>query len=64
MVLINGKESDVAGKAVLGVIQELNYDLRTIAVELNEEIIPKAALGERLLKDGDVLEIVSFVGGG
>ena len=64
MVLINGKECDAAGKDVLGVIQELNYDLRTIVVELNEEIIPKAALSERFLKDGDILEIVSFVGGG
>ena len=34
------------------------------AVELNEEILPKAEYAETVLKDGDVLEIVNFVGGG
>lgn len=43
---------------------ELEYDFRTIAVELNEEIIPKATLDTVILKEGDVLEVVSFVGGG
>ena len=33
-------------------------------MEVNEEIIPKAKYGEVTLKDGDVVEIVSFVGGG
>lgn len=46
------------------VIQELEYDIRTIAIELNEEIVPKTTLAQVILKDGDVLEVVSFVGGG
>ena len=46
------------------VIQELEYDIRTIAIELNEEIVPKANLSQVTLTDGDVLEVVSFVGGG
>ncbi|MEF2734888.1 MAG: sulfur carrier protein ThiS [Blautia sp.] len=35
-----------------------------MAVERNGEIIPKSKYEETLLSDGDVLEIVSFVGGG
>ena len=35
-----------------------------IAVELNEEILPKANYAATVLKDGDVVEIVNFVGGG
>ena len=35
-----------------------------IAVERNGEIVPRRTYGETVLQDGDVLEIVSFVGGG
>lgn len=40
------------------------YDIRTIAVERNEEIVPKAAYAEIMLQDTDVLEVVHFMGGG
>jgi sulfur carrier protein len=33
-------------------------------VEVNEEIIPKATYNHTILKDGDIVEVVSFVGGG
>jgi sulfur carrier protein len=33
-------------------------------VERNEEIVKKAAYGTTVLKDGDALEVVSFMGGG
>ena len=64
MVQINGNEFEAADRTVESVIQELEYDIRTIAIELNEEIVPKANLAQVTLKDGDVLEVVSFVGGG
>jgi len=35
-----------------------------IAVERNEEIVPKAKYAETVLADGDVVEVVNFVGGG
>jgi thiamine biosynthesis protein ThiS len=41
-----------------------NYDLATIAVERNGEIVPKATYKEVLLGNEDSLEIVRFVGGG
>jgi sulfur carrier protein len=40
------------------------YDLKTIAVERNGEIVPKATYKVALLENDDVLEIVKFVGGG
>ena len=52
------------GKTVKNVVDELGYNPLAIAVELNEEILPKAEYAETVLKDGDVLEIVNFVGGG
>ena len=36
----------------------------TIAVERNEEIVPKATYAEVMLQDSDVLEVVHFMGGG
>ncbi len=64
MVLINGEQTVSDGKTVKNVVDELGYNPLAIAVELNEEILPKAEYAETVLKDGDVLEIVNFVGGG
>lgn len=38
--------------------------LRELQLSATGEIVPKRVYGETVLKDGDVLEIVSFVGGG
>jgi sulfur carrier protein len=40
------------------------FDLATIAVERNGEIVPKVTYKEVLLENEDSLEIVRFVGGG
>ena len=64
MVYINGCEQAANGKSIVDIINEMNIDIRTIAVELNEEIVSKADYDKTIVKDGDVLEVVSFVGGG
>ena len=64
LVYINGCEQAANGKTVEDIINEMNIDIRTIAVELNEEIVSKGDYDSTTLKDGDVLEVVSFVGGG
>ena len=64
LVYINGCEQAANGKSIVDIINEMNIDIRTIAVELNEEIVSKGDYDSTTLKDGDVLEVVSFVGGG
>ncbi len=64
MVKINGKEYAVEGMTLLEYLKTTVYDPTVIAVERNEEIIPKARYGETILKENDIVEIVSFVGGG
>lgn len=64
LVYINGCEQAANGKSIVDIINEMNIDIRTIAVELNEEIVAKADYDKTIVKDGDVLEVVSFVGGG
>ena len=64
MVVINGKNMDVDGKTLKEYLEMANYNLRTIAVEWNEEIVTGEQYEEIVLKDGDVVEVVSFGGGG
>ena len=64
MVKINGEELNIAGKTVAEYLATTNYDPKRIAVERNGDIVPKAQYGETVLKDGDSVEVVSFVGGG
>lgn len=65
MVRINGKDApDVVSLSVLEYLKQSSYQLQHVVVELNEEILPKEAYGKTILNDGDVLEILSFMGGG
>lgn len=64
MVMINGREQNVAGMTVAEYLAATTYDPWRIAVECNGDIVPRAQYGETFLKDGDNVEIVSFVGGG
>jgi sulfur carrier protein len=45
-------------------IESLNMKSDRVAVELNREIAPRDRWPQTILKDGDRLEIVHFVGGG
>lgn len=64
MVTINGEVSDAGGKTLAAYLAEAGYEQNRIAVERNGEIVPKASYGETRLQDGDVVEVVNFVGGG
>lgn len=54
----------MAGRTLAEYFSTTSYDVRRIAVELNGQIVPKAKYAETVLRDGDVVEVVSFVGGG
>ena len=65
MIRVNGEEKMLEeGTSLLGFLEQEGYQTARIAVEKNGEIVPKSRYGETLLRDGDALEIVSFVGGG
>ena len=64
MVRINGENLDVVGKSVAEYLNSAGYDLMRVAVELNGDIVPKAQYAYTIFKDGDSVEVVSFVGGG
>ena len=64
MVKINGEQKDVAGLSEKEYLVGANYSLFRVAVELNGEILKKNEFESVVFKDGDVAEIVNFVGGG
>ena len=64
MVKVNGEDMNIAGKTIAEYLATTNYDMKRIATELNGDIVPKATYAQTVLKDGDSMEIVSFVGGG
>ena len=64
MVKVNGEDMNISGKTIAEYLATTNYDMKRIATELNGDIVPKATYAETVLKDGDNIEIVSFVGGG
>ncbi len=64
MVRVNGEELDLAGRTLEQYLAEADYDRKRIAVERNGELVPRARYGETVLLEGDLLEVVSFVGGG
>ncbi|HBZ02899.1 MAG TPA: thiamine biosynthesis protein ThiS [Lachnospiraceae bacterium] len=64
MVKINGESYDYVGLSVAEMIERNGFSTDRIAVEINEEIVPKANYSSTVLKDEDTVEVVSFVGGG
>lgn len=64
MVKINGELLDTAGKTLAEYLQTTEFDPKRIAVERNGDIVPKTKYDKITLMDGDLVEIVSFVGGG
>jgi thiazole synthase/sulfur carrier protein len=66
MIRVNGKEREIVkGCKLLTLLQELGVEPgKGVAVERNREIVPRERYKDVVLEDGDVLEIVTLVGGG
>lgn len=64
MLKINGRECNYAGMTISEILELEQYEKSKVAVERNQEIVPKAQYDSVHVQDQDVLEIVSFVGGG
>lgn len=65
IVRINGEEKEVAsGLNVAQLLDHIGIRPGRVVVELNRDILSRDSYGVTVLKDGDSLEIVHFVGGG
>jgi len=64
-VTINGKKRACDSPVtVAGLLHSLGINPRSVAVELNFRIIARDDMEREMVRDGDTLEIIRFVGGG
>lgn len=63
-LVINGEPRRSSSRTIAALVEEIGLRPEKVAVERNGTIVPRSTLGEAALADGDVLEIVHFVGGG
>lgn len=50
--------------SLLELLENLNYSNQKIAVELNNEIIPRSSYANKIIVAEDRIEIITAVGGG
>ena len=64
-IRVNGEHRHVpAGVRVTDMLAQLGLDPLRVAVERNREVMPRSSLTEVSVEEGDVFEVVHFVGGG
>src|SRR5690606_17207129 len=63
-LVVNGEPRRSSARTIAALVEEIGLKPEKVAVERNGTIVPRSALGEAALADGDVLEVVHFVGGG
>ena len=61
---VNGEMKSTDVPSLHDLIADMGLDPSRVAVELNGSIVPRADFKDTVLKNGDSLEIVHFVGGG
>lgn len=63
---VNGVEKNLVseGSTIQQLIEVLQLSHKKVVIEVNGQILVKDQHDGKVLKDGDVIEIVHFVGGG
>ena len=64
-IRLNGAPRAVPARcSIADLLEDAGLGGRRVAVEVNGEIVPRGAHGDRLLAEGDRVEIVHALGGG
>ena len=62
---INGEKKTLEREtSVEEVLRRLEVEASAVAVEVNRKIVPRKLHSTCVLRDGDEVEVVTFVGGG
>jgi thiamine biosynthesis protein ThiS len=62
---VNGKPVELPdGSTVSALLSALEIEPARVAVERNQDVVPRRTWAEARLSEGDHVEIVTFVGGG
>jgi thiamine biosynthesis protein ThiS len=64
-LVVNGKPVELPdGSTVAALVSQLGVEPARVAIERNQDVVPRRTWAEAQLADGDQIEIVTFVGGG
>ena len=64
-IILNGEKYELARPmTVTALLSQLEIDPRRVAVEHNIVVVKRTAFDDTLIREGDQVEIVNFVGGG
>lgn len=64
-IRLNGEPYEIAGPVTISaLLAELNIDPRIVAVEHNVSVVKRQQYDSTVVREGDEVEIVRFVGGG
>lgn len=64
-ITLNGEPRELSpGTTVFRLLAEIAPGKGRCAVEINRQIVPRSTHEEHIVQDGDLIEIVTFVGGG
>lgn len=64
-ITVNDEAMELADGATLrDLLDQRRLDPRYLAAEVNRQVIPRARHSEHVLQPGDVVEVVTLVGGG
>ena len=64
-ITLNGDPFEVAGPVTVAeLLQRLEIDARRVAIEHNLVVLKRTLFDGTVVKEGDAIEIVNFVGGG
>jgi thiamine biosynthesis protein ThiS len=64
-ITLNGERFELNGPTTVSdLLRQLDIDARKVAVEHNVIVVKRAAFEETVVREGDQVEIVNFVGGG
>ncbi len=65
MITLNGQQTEIKdGITVTELLEEKKFRIALVAVEYNGRILKKNEYDTTVLNDSDVIEVVSFMGGG
>ncbi len=64
-ITVNGQDRDFEADAtVAALVASFNLNPKHVAVEVNEDLVPRRVFDTTPIRDGDRIEIVTLVGGG
>jgi sulfur carrier protein len=64
-IILNGKPHNIKEKTnIISLLETLSLSEKKVAIEINEEVIPRNNYDKKILLAKDRVEIVHFIGGG